>query len=367
MTRQIKKSILASAVAASMGVAGAAWGYGDDSILFPYVVKSSSVTTLLTIINRSWDEELHLTWLYKTPGTVTSEKDQNQLNCKHFDNNIPTSKNDIITFDAGRVFGDDQFVLFNDPGAGPDHKGYDGYTAPGVIEETWIGQLIVDTDTELLPGGDEDLSYRKRDRLFGEAMVFEYGAGAAWGYLAYNAVDRDVFDFRAENARNGEVLTSESPPVPIDIVPMAESVQLVERLFVTPVGEYQNGGGGEQKLSVKVVLGKEQETGDLWYNRNEVPASEPVAANVVCVGRITIKDYLSNSLKAHLVDGGWGDVNITEGNSEVLRGGIPYEVKAVDEAIVQKLEYNTGNAYFPGATGIWNTAVWLRDMSGDKD
>lgn len=342
MNRQIKKAALASAVAAALG-AGASVATAD-SILFPYMVKGNTVTTLATIINEADVSELHYTWSYKTPVAGESEDAQNARPCTHFDNTRITSKNDIVTFDAGRMLGDDNHVLFDDTGAGPGAE-YDGKF--GLVEDQWMGTLIVDNN-ENQSEADQTLS--------GEALVLEWGSGAAWGYAAYNSDQEDAYTFAAANARYGEVLTPPNPRGnPIDIVPLkGENATWVERLFVTPI---DNVGDNQDALDLTVFVHfGVPEGGDLLaYNRDEDEVSMRVKKAVKCVGRITLTgdSVFAPSVKDEMPNGGWTWVWTAAGSLPA-----PATYTPTDEAIIQKLEYNVTDEVLGG---VVNTAEWLRE------
>ncbi|MGQ9659159.1 MAG: hypothetical protein ACUVT0_03490, partial [Thermochromatium sp.] len=180
------KNTLASAVAAAIGVSAVGVTQAD-TLFFPYVALSDTVTTIVSVINTTddnWNENgdsvasthLHYRLYYKT---ITKDEDREYLlkNCEEYDEYLPTSRNDIQTIDLGGVFGDSTAgVLFNDPSINNKWKQSGRDYALGRNVKPARGYLVVDnSDTTV-------------DRtLAGEAFVFEFGSGAAWGYQAYDA------------------------------------------------------------------------------------------------------------------------------------------------------------------------------------
>ena len=90
-----------------------------DAIMFPWIVKSDTVSTLISIINTCGqigtygggllNLELHYEYWYKE----TSANEQTEI-CQPTSDKIPTSKDDIITFDAACNINGGQ-ALFGDP------------------------------------------------------------------------------------------------------------------------------------------------------------------------------------------------------------------------------------------------------------
>ncbi|MGQ9831139.1 MAG: hypothetical protein ACUVQI_05915, partial [Thermochromatium sp.] len=115
------KNTLASAVAAAIGVSAVGVTQAD-TLFFPYVALSDTVTTIVSVINRTdnnWDQSgnpgtthLHYRLYYKN----IAKGEDLLKNCEEYEEYLPTSRFDIQTIDLGGVFGDSTAgVLFNDP------------------------------------------------------------------------------------------------------------------------------------------------------------------------------------------------------------------------------------------------------------
>ena len=97
---KFKLNKIAAAMAVGLGTSVVGMNVAQaDEILFPYVVASDTVTTILSVIN---DDDftvpsLHYRYYYQT---------NNGAPCAEANYKQPTSKNDVVTFDIGGVFGD---------------------------------------------------------------------------------------------------------------------------------------------------------------------------------------------------------------------------------------------------------------------
>lgn len=104
------------------------------------------------------------------------------------------------------------------------------------------------------------------------------------------------------------------------------------------------------------------------YDRDENPVSGQNPRTVTCIGAVNVQDLLSAGALREVGDfGGWSEVVISSpGPLAALTSSGTVVTSAVrstnvNQAIVQKLEYNTtgqfDTATFPGA---FNSALWLR-------
>ncbi len=353
------KNTLASAVAAAIGVSAVGIAQAD-SVFFPYAAVSDSVTTVVSVINRAtdnWDQaggsngsHLHYRYYYKSGDAA---EDQLAI-CEEYNEFLPTSVNDIQTIDLGGVFGADTAgVLFNDPSINNQWQQSGRDYAFGRNVAPSRGYLYVDNRDD-----NED-----RNTLSGEAFVFEFGSGAAWGYQAHNANGFEDTgggsDYRAA--------ASESPSN-VAIMPFNE---ITTAFFVTPVDfdqapDFQN----NYRARVEFVTSGR---GDL-YDRDENLISGTLPQDVVCVGRVDAADMLSDGTRARLIDGGWGSIwnyRVTDVNgtwtpaaySSTASGGLEAAANrnATDDgAVVIKLEYNLGGTINGESVGgVYNNAIML--------
>jgi len=169
-------SVLVIALAMLLSFGAALDQAKADSILFPWVVKSTAISTIVSVVNTAGMPfpllnvpQLHLSYFYKDP-------DNNQTtSCQDYNFKVPTSEMDIVTFDAaGNI--NAGLPMWGDPNNG---AGTMALLAPGDRRAF----LIVDNNTPNLSAAATNID----GTLYGEAMVLELSTGAAWGYQAYNS------------------------------------------------------------------------------------------------------------------------------------------------------------------------------------
>jgi hypothetical protein len=161
-----------------------------DSVLFPWIVKSTAISTLVSVVNTASTDpsvapfvgspQLHWSYYYKDDGAGGVDNSQT-ASCQDLNFKMTTSAMDIVTVDASGNMGS------VDPGL-PMWGDLNNVLAPGVLASlTAPGDrrafLLVDNNTPYLAvqGWNAD------GTLYGEAMVVEIATGAAWGYVAYNS------------------------------------------------------------------------------------------------------------------------------------------------------------------------------------
>lgn len=310
--------------------------YADD-ILFPYVVVSNSVTTLLSVVNSANPTSLHYRFYYKTSG--------NQDPCDEVNFKQPSSPNDIVTVDIGGQFGDKNGVLF-EPTSSVAYHNFSAFKSVKPVRAF----AIVDNNDNNNQQPDQSLS--------GDAIVFEFANGAAWGYTAYNAlpilgVDKsgktvvgNNFDFSDRVERFGEVLTSTTSGVPTSILPFGpggfETV-----FFVTPIATqspFQLSATTTATLGLRVPVTDLTHSG-VMFDRDENPYSGNQDQSVTCVGRVDVGTLMSEATRQYLEStGGWTTVKPSTG-----------------QAVVFKLEYTDPSTVNPLSLATVNNITWLRE------
>lgn len=346
------KNTLASAVAAAIGVSAVGIAQAD-SVFFPYAAVSDTITTIVSVINttnNNWNQggapdatHLHYRFYYKSGDNAGN----NLALCEEYNEFLPTSMNDIQTIDLGGRFGaTTSGVLFDDPSINNQWQQSGRDYAFGRNVAPARGYLYVDnSDVNPLV-----------DTLAGEAFVFEFGSGAAWGYQAHKSDDADYTFVASESPSN------------VAIMPFDE---ITTAFFVTPVDfdqapDFQN----NYRARVEFVT---TSRGDL-YDRDENLISGTLPQDVVCVARIDASEMLSDGTRARLIDGGWGRIwnyrLVNAGgtwtpavfNSSVSGGLSPAANKSLtdDGAVVIKLEYNLGGTINGESVGgTYNNAIML--------
>jgi len=348
---KFKVNKIAAAVAVSLGTAVVGMNAAQaDEVLFPYVVASDTVTTILTAVN---DDDfsvpdLHYRYYYKKGADSAS------TSCVEANYSQPTSPNDVVTFDVSGQFGDAKAVLFEPAST---KAVYDKSFAIFRTVKPIRAFAMIDNNDRFFAGQD----------VHGEAFIIQFTEGAVWGYGAYNAADivawdpatqaiaaGNPYDFsdRVENA--GEVLVpvpANADPdnywVPIGVMPFAE---VTTSLFVTPIGTvapFQLSGTIAATVGLQ-VNSPDNPAPDVMYDRDENPFSGQIPVPVVCVAKVDVPTMISEATRQFLADsGGWTNVAVRSG-----------------QAVVLKLEYNDK----PPATldgqdaggGTYNNGFWLR-------
>ena len=264
----MKKAILA--IVLTIFVLGLCSTAMADSILFPWVAKGPSVMTLISVVNTSDRETitrsqtLHYEYYWKD----TSPTSASQVTdcCTPASYTKPTSMNDLVSFDAGGNvnFGNSGNALFNDTGIDGYVTNYQGSFKLPVSNNYWKAFLIIDNnDTEVNENPYEA-------SLYGEAMVIELGAGAAWGYIAYNGsfggpdfpvTFADGQDMQGEVLRSPRYFDDASNDDEVEATPavLLPLTSFQTKLYVTPVDyrlwEYEQGPGQRQNcLNSRVEL-----------------------------------------------------------------------------------------------------------------
>jgi hypothetical protein len=339
---KFKVNKIAAAVAVSLGTSVVGMSAAQaDQILFPYLVRSDTVTTILSVINGADTDELHYRY-YNTGGADAGGA------CQETNYDQGSSQNDIVTFDISGTFGDDRGVLFESGDDSQINAQYKKTFALFKNIKPIRAYALVDNNVEADFSGES---------IHGEALILEFVNGASWGYHAYNAAEiystdgiENAFEFTDRVETAGEVLVPAGADnfqrywVPIAILPLAETTT---RLFVTPISavapSFQRIPSSATIQLVADDPGNPER--NVIYDRDENPFSGTLSKSITCVGAVDVDDMISTAVKQFLGAGGWSNVAVTAG-----------------QAVVIKLEFNEEAAEIDGTdvTGWINNAVWLR-------
>lgn len=379
---KFKMNKVATAVAASLGVSLVGINVAQsDEVLFPYIVASPSVTTILTAINDADPfgtadfGQMHYRYYTKQDPFSKSST------CVEVDARRASSPNDVVSFSVDNSFGSETLgVLFEDP-ADQINANYTGanqsFALLRNVPKPLRGFAVVDNNdffgfgsfagvTPFISPAQVALDDDTEQSVHGEALILEFGSGAAWGYKAYNAagiygnvgtlplVRLNPYDFSDRVEVNGEVVTSAANGddlvggVATSLLPFAEEGgEFNTRLFVTPVSSFQLSGS----LSATVRFTVEAETRDLandvMFDRDENPISGQVPMAVTCVGALNAAEMMTLGARGEAPNGGWTNVRVENG-----------------QAIVIKLEFNEDGSSFNGEptslAGALNNSLWLQ-------
>jgi hypothetical protein len=350
---KFKVNKIAAAVAVSLGtsVVGMSAAQADE-ILFPYLVRSDTVTTILSVINDDdflGSDQLHYRYYYKS-GASSAD---NSATCQEANYRERSSPNDIVTFDIAGTYGDAQGVLF-EPEASQINVSYDKSFALFKSINPVRAYAVIDNNDRLFVNQDVN----------GEAVIFEFVNGAMWGYQAYNGakifawdngqtIITNPYEFTDRVETAGEVLTTapagtdvERFWVPISVMPPIETTT---RLFVTPIATaapaFQLAPNNTATIQL-AVNDPDSATFDVMYDRDENPISGQIPATVVCVGAVDVENMISQAARQFVRLGGWTNVAVTSG-----------------QAVVIKLEFNDSTPTTLNGqpvAGFYNNSTWLR-------
>jgi hypothetical protein len=369
-----------------------------DAIMFPWVVRSDTVTTLVSVVNtaQSASEACGLAGI---PGTIhweyfykaTTANDQEEM-CSEHDFESTTSKDDMVTIDVAGVF-NSGLALFNDVGSDPIFVA--DFTLP--VDNPRRAFLLVDNNTTNYMNFGTNVD----GTMYGEAMVLERQSGAAWGYIAYNArggvktdpadlnlsfADDDYRDMQGEVIGDDDTMSCEMAPV--TLLPAA---LVTTRMFITPTSSSNNvgtcpGGDNNQRqgnLNAIIQLcaspGPDPENpdcdcpaggGGIW-NNTEGKVSFLLRKNIVCTSADNLLALMGPTAYGSFEtsgQAGWTYVDVDRGN---LNGVDPDTGPfcQTDEFIVGKLEFASGDTMFDGASVTIsgganldiNNFVWLKN------
>ncbi|HYA32044.1 MAG TPA: hypothetical protein VED67_04730, partial [Thermodesulfovibrionales bacterium] len=186
MRTKMALSVVAIALAMLLSFGVAMDQASADAILFPWIVKSTAISTLVSVVNTAGinptlppyggTPQLHVAYFYKDNGSGGVDNSQTQK-CLDYDVKVPTSEMDIVDFDAAGN------INAGKPMWGDTNNGAASLALLASGDRRAF--LIVDNNTPLLSLPTQGTNVD--GTLYGEAMVIELSSGAAWGYVAYNS------------------------------------------------------------------------------------------------------------------------------------------------------------------------------------
>lgn len=323
-----KKLAVAVTVALGASVGFMSSAQATSSLFFPHVVGSQTVASILTVINTAGGRiaqytngNLHQTLWTKDAGSNSDE-------CEDYNQWVTTSFNDITSFDVYGEFGQNTKGILFENRVTTDRVDNSNDPSWSLGANTTLPQrgfVLVDNE--------DNSSITDEGILRGEAFIFEFAAGATWGYQAANRINGSYDYAGSASADNAS----------IGILPYDE---FETALMVTPVGNYQAVGNLKTYISLSQTPGGHFG----FFDRDENPFSISRSASVTCVGRVDVQDLLfgANGPTGQFLDGGWTTVEINATGT------------ADSNAVVFKLEYNMSDV-FNGepVTGVFNNATHI--------
>jgi hypothetical protein len=353
-----------------------------DTLFFPHVVNSDTVTTVISVVNTSdylWDstgtradydyypgyDRLH--WRLIAKDADPAKRDEA---CQEYNKHLPTSYLDLQSVDLGAK--DNSGVIFEDnrPTKNVKWEGSDYAMLAEARRQLGAsavrGFLLIDNPLgncdDAGPGStacatDQSNGGSPFGSLYGEAVVIEFSNGASWGYQAYSQAGNE-FDYEAYGAISGYPLTL----LPFEGGPAstATTAFLVTPLVdnVAPKGKSWADSAMDEARDYTATLS----WGEGLMDRDENYISSGREQSVTCIGRIDATELLPGAVPTELANGGWGQLfnwtNYTFVSTLTIDGQtLTQTVKREQEhvAVIFKLEY--GNA-FDGLSlnGVFNNA-----------
>jgi hypothetical protein len=396
-----KKAVISVTMVIALLLSMGAWvkDASADAIMFPWVVRSADVTTVISVVNTAetdaeasglpfHNNRIHVEYWHK----ITTANDQEEA-CTEYNFEVTSSKDDMVTWDmAGHFNGG--LPMFNDESN--EVIGVPDMTL--AVADPRRAFLLVDNNTEALvesgckaDPGPYDTGCNKDGTMYGEAIIIEHKTGAAWGYIAYNAWggQRDPSDSDGQDLEFGDIGDQQG-----EVIGDSETTQMTlmnpndatTKLFVTPTDvedEPQDNGRdldqrrGNWNTRVQLCRFPEREgsgepyTGDctgggIW-NNEEGGFSFTEKKNIVCTTADNIVDFFggagTSAYTQWVASGkaGWAYLVTHLGNIDE-RDGTNQFLEA-NEAIIGKLEFGTGLSWDGSIADTINTFVWLRDNS----
>lgn len=370
----LQQKKLTSAVAIALGASVVALSSAQaGTILFPQIAVGPAVTTIVSVMNAGephsvGGETLHYRYYWKKWESKADNADdpntvQVENKCVEKNRYLPTSKNDLQTFDiSGEVYGSaGRGVMFNDQSVNNDwDKGTIAYDLgdPATLAGNPAAHrafLLVDNNS------DQFFS-----DLAGEAIVSEVVNGATWGYQAFQnqgSEDYDFWDFASN---------------PYSLVAFMPADEVTTRFLATVLNGDMAASASYTEtthLGVRVLedVGDEGGFGPIVagaYDRDENFRSGGVDRPVTCVGAWDIEDMFPDAIND--LPEIWGWTNVT--NYEVKYGTDRIRVcpehdgpssnsasmmpKTCENAAVFKVEYGD-QIDGVSVNGIFNNGIYL--------
>jgi hypothetical protein len=404
-----RKAVISIMIGISLLLSMGAWvkDATADAILFPWVVRSADVTTVVSVVNTAetdaealglpfHNNRIHVEYWHK----LTTANDQEEK-CREYNFEVTSSKDDMVTWDMAGHF-NNGLPMFND--TSNEVIGASDLTL--AVENPRRAFLIVDNNTDALvssscegdfhlsTGGSFSYNYpgcNVDGTMYGEATIIEHKTGAAWGYIAFNARagkadPLDAVEFTGPyQDQQGEVIGDRETTQTTLINPN----DAMTKFFVTSVGSDMRQYGqrrGDWNVGVQLCRFPERNPGDdgiggnidgdpytgdcigggIW-NNEEGGFSFTTKKEIVCTSADNIVDFFggagTSAYTQWVASGkaGWAYI-VTHSGTIDTRDGTD-DLEETDDAIIGKLEFGGGLSWDGSIADTINTFVWLKDNS----
>jgi len=335
MNKKLLCTAVGGALALTAGASNAWFNEDSDSIFFPYVVKDTNRTTVVTIIMSNGastpasEEKIHIQYWTK------STTDANTAACSPSSITVPVTDNDVVTWDTAGLLG---YPLFGDT-TNPAPLGIGiSYAAPR------HGFLYVQAPSDLNGSNGIENGY------WMELDLANGGAHGDMAWLSYG--DRDLTNysdkFSLYASRNSGNLNDDDEATPVNFWPSSVASTV---FTVTPLGTDML--NRENNQMVLQVFNQNSVQGA--YDRNENGVDGTVPITVRCVGRVTPAQLMPGVVAnaAWAAQGGWGYLaNIGDGDASAneTQGGT--NSGDIDAVVYQIDSSSAGGKFMSNATVI---------------
>lgn len=331
-----------------------------DAIMFPWVIKSNNVSTIISVVNTIALDSIHFQYWHKINYPHTEDVNHQENWCEEFNFKATVSKDDLVSFDSsGKI--NNGLPLWNDDSNQTVFVDSFKLATDGSVR----AYLLVDNNTE---GTSPD------GTLYGEAIVIELTTGAIWGYVAYNALDGDP-------SQNGSVHFEDGRDLLGEVIGADETTQTViinpntvtTKFFVTPIA-HSSARSPNSNARVQLCTRPDQ-SGDCnsggMFDNIEGGLSFTKRKEIVCTTADKLEEFISTAAFTSFRDSGrsgWSYIVTHLGTLDVS----PFDSNPdnpTGDVCIGKLEY-TEDALnidgmtipiIPGVAGGTNNFIWLRD------
>lgn len=366
--KSMKMKLNALSLAVAAGFIGSA-AQAADVAMFPYVVNSPTVTTIVSIVDNGTaatqrynnagvigniaggSNRLHYRLNYKAGALAGMDAASRAAQCQEVNYYLPSSPSDIQTFDLGgrHSTAAARGVMFNDASI---NNNYVAGTTATINYMLGANAGSVQRGTLFIHNADTVVG----QTLYGEAMVLDFSTGAAWGYQAL-LVDEGAGNTAAGFAFNAQA-TNAVGSAP-DILTFMPAAEVTTRLFVTPVravsmlaADGASVAGWDQATSlISMATGA-----GVAFDRDENLVSGSAGVNIKCVGAIDHTELMTAGAAAVLANGGHG--LLTAG-----AGTLAAPAVGTADAVLTKLEFsrtNGGTLNGVAVPGTYNNGFIMR-------
>lgn len=364
----MKMKLNALSLAVAAGFIGSA-AQAADVAMFPYVVNSPTVTTIVSIVDNGTaatqrynnagvigniaggSNRLHYRLNYKAGALAGMDAASRAAQCQEVNYYLPSSPSDIQTFDLGgrHSTAAARGVMFNDASI---NNNYVAGTTATINYMLGANAGSVQRGVLFIHNADSVAG----QTLYGEAMVLDFSTGAAWGYQALLSDEGAANTAAAFNYVPQATNVLAAP----DILTFMPAAEVTTRLFVTPVSTAANMLGADGAS----VAGWDQYTSlismatgaGVAFDRDENLVSGSAGVNIKCVGAIDHTELMTAGAAAVLANGGHGLLTVAAGT-------LAAPAVASANAVITKLEYsrtNGGTLNGVAVPGTYNNGFIMR-------